>query len=566
MTTSDTRQPVSIVTAQALVQALVDAGVEYVVHCPGSRCAPFAYCLDAAERAGLLTVDVHIDERGAAFAALGAAASTGIPTAVITTSGTAVANLHPALLEAAHARIPLLAITADRPEHLVGAGANQTTFQTGIFGPLIPTVTVGSGSPLQPNHARLAIRRALGFGTAAAGVTACLYGSQPGVPTGPGHLNVHFDDPLFPRHGVTFTEKHQDSLIASGWNHSVAQQRVQPLQDTEPQPTPYPGLDWPLHSVVVAGDKAWRDIPDLAQLCASAHIPLLAEPASGVRCDSAAITNYRQHTALADVEHVFMVGRPTLSRPITRLLERAKLTAVVGVHGIVDPTLNATRVITAEQLRSILTPTPVPAVAGGCSEAAQWLDHWLNNQPDPAADMRSQAAQLIWDDHARSGANPLVLGASGTIRAFDLAARPGPGCGLVLSNRGLAGIDGTIATAYGVARATGRATRAVLGDVTFLHDVSSLALLQPDSNEQLPLQIIVMNDGGGNIFRQLEHAEAADKRMFDRYFLTRRDVNVAAVAVGYGWEYTPIQSLDELDYLVRRPIREPGIVEVFLSD
>jgi 2-succinyl-5-enolpyruvyl-6-hydroxy-3-cyclohexene-1-carboxylate synthase len=270
--------------ARDIVAGLVEAGVREIVLAPGSRNAPLSFAAHDAERAGLLRLHVRVDERSAGFLALGLT-KTGSRAAVVTTSGTAVANLHPALLEAAHAGVPMVAVSADRPARLRGTSANQTTDQVGIFGPLIPTTDLATVGELDVD----AIWSA----------------------TGPTHLNAQFDEPLMP---------------ADRWTPTVT---VRPARQL-PEPRIYESIERGPRTVVVAGDDAG---PPARQLAEAGAWPLLAEPSSGARTGDHAIRTYRLilgEQLGEEVERVVVFGHPTLSRPITRLLSRDDVEIVAG--------------------------------------------------------------------------------------------------------------------------------------------------------------------------------------------------------------------------------------------
>ena len=255
-----------------LVEDLLDAGVREAVIAPGSRSGPLAIALAAADRAGALRLHVRVDERTAGFLALGLAKASRSWVPVVTTSGTASANLHPALLEARHARVRLLAVTADRPARLRGTGANQTTDQIRLF----PGIEFG-GDP--------------------AAVDELLLDAD-----GPAHLNLELDEPL---------------VEAGEWAPAV-----RPTQPREGPRVPMDGPELAMlpHAVVVAGDDAG---PRARVFAEQAGLPLLAEPSSGARNGDNALTAYRlllEHSPLAaQIDQVVVFGHPTLSRPVTAL-------------------------------------------------------------------------------------------------------------------------------------------------------------------------------------------------------------------------------------------------------
>ena len=323
-------------TAQEILAALVAHGVRDVVLAPGSRSAPLAYAARAAEEAGWLRLHVRVDERVAGFVALGLGLA-GRPAAAVTTSGTAVANLHPAVLEAAHARVPLFVLSADRPHEIRGTGANQTTDQVGIFaGAPVFAAEIPAGAP---GGAKL--------GQVIARAVAAATGAR-GGPAGPAHLNVAFREPLVP---------------AAPWAPGPAPARATLVTPHgRPAPVRLPAGE---RTVVVAGDDGREAADDLgisagaraldraddawrtggrhaptrsaaARLARAGGWPLLAEPSSGARTDGAAVPAYRLLLDLpglgAEIRRVVVLGHPTLSRPVSQLLAREDVEVVV-----VDP-------------------------------------------------------------------------------------------------------------------------------------------------------------------------------------------------------------------------------------
>jgi 2-succinyl-5-enolpyruvyl-6-hydroxy-3-cyclohexene-1-carboxylate synthase len=482
-----------------VLDELAALGLTDVVVCPGSRSAPLAYAALALEQAGRIRLHTRIDERSACFLALGIAKASGVPVAIITTSGTAAANLAPALLEARHSYVPVIALTADRPSTLVGTGANQTTDQVGLLGSVPRLVARLSSADDNTDAWRAAIRRAF---TASTGRLTRL--------AGPVQVNIELTPPLSGDLGE----------IPTGVSFSV-----------EPPANPRPTrIDPGRRAVIVAGDMPPHAGRLVAQEAERAHVPLLAEPSSNARRGEAAVSTYRYLLpGLAHmVERVIVVGHPTLSRPVASLLARKDIEIiVVGDHGEwVDPGWVVSRVVSSVSL-SPGDPT--------------WLALW--KQAD--RDLRTRADQTIapwesvaWAVWASLGEqDPLVVGASSAIRDLDIApisANPP----VVYANRGLAGIDGTISTTLGVGIATRRRVTALLGDLTALHDVGGLAI--PVLEERPDATLIVMDDQGGSIFSTLEYGRASEGDQeasdgFERVFAVRMGVDCAGVAEAMGW-------------------------------
>lgn len=579
----------SVASARVLVQALAALGVRDVVLAPGSRSAPLAYAVADAARpdderpagAPALRLHVRVDERDAGFLALGLAKASAHagdrapgparPVAVVTTSGTAVANLHPAVLEAHHSGLPLVLLTADRPHELHGTGANQTMEQAGLFGGavrLAVDVPAPAGRPGEDRDLRRVVARALAAAT----------GARTGDP-GPVHLNLAFRDPLVPG------DEPWPAPGEEGLTHVVGRAQPAepgPLTAAVPLVVADP-LDVPVRpsrrargavpTVVVAGDGAG---PGAARLAEANGWPLLAEPSSGARQGPAAIAAYR--LLLADerlggrVGRVVVLGRPTLSRPVQTLLARPDVDVlVVAPRGTDWPDA-------ARNASQVVLEVPPRMRQGRVGAPAGWLDAWRTadaaaaevlagvlDTPEDARRSRSGPRVSGWAlarAVARASApdDVLVVGSSNPVRDLDLVARwdLAP---LVLANRGLAGIDGTIATATGVALALPRRrVRAYVGDLTFLHDVGGL--LRGPAEAPVDLQVVVANDDGGSVFSTLEHGEPDRADVFERVFATPHGVDVAAICAGYGVRHTRVVDVDGLLPALAAPGTGVGVVEV----
>jgi 2-succinyl-5-enolpyruvyl-6-hydroxy-3-cyclohexene-1-carboxylate synthase len=513
----------SVQLARDVVSALVEAGIREVVVAPGSRNAPLSFAAYDVAAAGLVRLHTRIDERSAGFLALGLI-KVGSPAAVICTSGTAVANLHPAMLEAAHAGVRLIAVTADRPARLRGTSANQTTDQVAIFGPLVTYVDVG------PDGAAVA-RTALGLGD------------------GPLHLNVQLDEPLVPA----------DRWVPAPDSSAIGQERQSESAYTRRLvPNAIPRGP---RTVVVAGDDAG---PPARMLAEAARWPLLAEPTSGSRTGDAAIRTYRLLLGgpLADeVERVVVFGHPTLSRPVTRLLQRD------------DVEVQAAPARGAWAERPFEVSAYIEARAGvQAPDESDWFDRWK------AEDARVSAAldRLLADEegvtpHEVAGAvaralpagGLLVVGASNPVRDLDLMV-PRYDVGTrrkTIANRGLSGIDGTVSTAVGAAlgRDSTR-TFALMGDVTFLHD--SNGLVHDVHDPEPDLTIGVVNDDGGSIFATLEQGAPEHADRFDRLFGTPHGVDLASLCAATRTPHWAVGSLPELEQALASPNGGIEVVEV----
>ena len=504
----------STALARVLVDELVRNGVREAVLSPGSRSAPLAFALHAADRAGRLRLHVRIDERSAAFLALGLAKASGVPVPVVTTSGTATANLHPAVLEASHAGVPLVALTADRPPELRGAGANQTVDQVGLYGGAVRFFAeVGAPEERAGQNAywRALTCRALACATGALGTSA-----------GPVHLNLGLREPLTPNDG-DWVEPLDGRDGGAAWTEFVPA-RPAPVAD-----------DLPPRTVVVIGDCT-ADLASAAVRLASARgFPVVAEPSSSAIgipvAELLLASGWLERNA---PDRVLVVGRPTLSRVVARLVGTAPADVVATAGEWADPARRAARVLAS-----------VPAPDGPVD--ATWLESWRT-----AGDLARKAVDEVLGDELSEPAvaeevvaaadELLVVGSSKPVRDLFLA---GGREGLrVLANRGAAGIDGMVSTAVGAALAHGARTLALLGDLTFLHDANGL-VLGPD--EPRPdLTIVVVNNDGGAIFGLLEQGADEHAEAFERVFGTPHGVDLEALCAATGTPYVRATTRREL--------------------
>lgn len=589
--------------AEDLVLLLVKQGFTDWFYCPGSRDAPLGYALHQLAN-HCLNLHVRIDERDAAFMALGAARA-GHPAVLVMTSGTAVGNALPAVMEAAHAGLALLVLSADRPVALRGTGANQTTWQPGIFGDF-----VRFAADIQPGVTPAELQD-----TVSAAAAACQGESASPHPAtsekhfplpGPVHINASFIEPLAPPETI-------EAFTARTARTSRANTSEEPFDPRQA----------PRGTLLIAGDLSDATYADLCEAIENAGIPVLAEPQTAWRCHPHAVRAYAKAvgtTLSAVVEHnlerVIIAGRPTLTRPITRLISRRDIPVeTVGAPGttvnlagnIVRHWADASTL--ARELAKAAQPSQGSASHRPAAEAPEsWLEMWRAAGEKAAAALTQDwgfhsAAQVIWDSTMYSPEPvDLYLGASLTIRVFDAVARnsapnsiqalpradvlmpralrenpaqpdsstPAQAVNLqvstcdahrVFTNRGLAGIDGNIASAWGAALARRQPMRLVFGDVSFFHDLG--ALCHGRAEEVPNLQVIVINNGGGRIFGGLEHG-AAPADTFTRMFLTPQVGDVCGLARAAGWQAERVDSLAGLASALAQPVRGLSLLEIVL--
>ena len=598
---TENRSTPAMLPAVSVLDSLIRAGMRHVVVSPGSRSAPLAYAIAAAAEAGALIAHVRVDERSAAFTALGIAKASGQPVGLVCTSGTALGEYVPAVMEAYHTGVPLAVLSADRPEHLRGSGVNQTTRQASFFHPFVRAEADLTSYPEQvegeQTQAFAACLNAL------TGRSAEHWRKHSTEPIGPVHLNICFDTPLtpsgrfaqmLPQWALSLLEDYDPqaegrarAARAESPGLSSAEQRW--LLDSLESQADLAELTPTHRTVVVAADGAGEFAAEFARVL---NLPLFAEPSSEARHGVTSIPHYPQLLAdgsfapAAQIEHVVLFGHPTLSRPITALLEREDIQCAFyaprraswyepGVRSFVE-------LSTPHELAEFACASSV--AANEQVDELSWLEQWVTparklqeeclraiaayEHPDAKSSVdytnyRNRTAgrsyaRRVWQD-AVTQRRLMVLGSSNLVRDLDAAApalgEPAPT--RVFANRGLAGIDGTIATAIGVSLSGyypagmdensrpvigGAALPVTLlcGDLTFQHDVSSLNL---PNTELLPeLRVEVFDDAGGGIFTTLEHGDIARQKQFtaavDRFFTVAAAPNtdLARMAAGFGTE------------------------------
>ncbi|WP_353816004.1 2-succinyl-5-enolpyruvyl-6-hydroxy-3-cyclohexene-1-carboxylic-acid synthase [Agromyces sp. SYSU T00266] len=612
--------------ALALLSNLVRAGVTDVVVAPGSRSQALALAAAELERVGGIRLHVRIDERGAGFLALGLAVETGRPAVVVTTSGTAVANLHPAVLEAHHAGVPLIVATADRPAELRGIRSNQTTIQPGIFAGAVrlerdvapPDGRAGEADAAAA-LAREAVRATLGLDADGG------FAARPGP--GPVHLNLQYREPLSSALALDAAPVVRAEVAASVASVTAAARAEARVRRLEHGP----------RTIVIAGAGAG---PEAEELARAGGWPLIAEVTSGARFGPNLVVAYREllrEPGFGDeVERAIVFGHPTLSREVPALVQREGVeTIVVAPWGIewFDPGhavdrferavavdqhepsaeerawtgrwVRASRILLDRRDEDASGPGGAGGAGGGGLRSGVDETGHVSDYAAQRAYLKDQLArirrpvdrrmlvEMLWA--ATWPHDRLVFGASRLIRDAD---RNVPGRRIpVHANRGLAGIDGTVATAIGIAIASQSAapgasadvaaggsgsqadasgapdapvtptatgtTRVLIGDLTLLHDVGSLLVGAGEARPRV--LVIVGNDGGGTIFDALEVAASAPPEAFDRVQYTPQSVDLSSLATAYGWEYRRAATRGELDEALGTAVAGPTLLEVPLA-
>ncbi|WP_304271337.1 2-succinyl-5-enolpyruvyl-6-hydroxy-3-cyclohexene-1-carboxylic-acid synthase [Pseudoglutamicibacter cumminsii] len=545
----------AVESARLIVQGCVSAGMQHVVVAPGSRSAPLAYALAEAERDSVLSVHARLDEREAGFLALGLAMASDAPVAVVTTSGSAVANLFPALMEAAHAGVKLVLLTADRPERLHETGASQTTQQAGIFG----------------QHTRASVHVPAGedpTGLVAEALVAGLGNKQ--YAPGPVHINCAFEDPLYPSSDAMITGEERPADVSARRHPELSDVELlemDALAATIPVPralsreTLRAAAGEGDHqrrthnqrrTVVIAGHDAGEEAAHFAH---ALDLPLLAEPSSNARQGENALTAYQfTLSAFADqIEAVVLFGRPTLSRPINALLAREEIPSAIYAPGPL-----AWCDLSKRREAPVRSFAEAAEFAGVGPEG--WVEAWREADDRVVAAVNMVVAEREQVTGRLTGPSlaadvwaglygPAVIGSSRPVRDMDIAATPRRGRGpRVYANRGLAGIDGTISTAAGIALAERRRTLAFMGDVTLLYGAPGM--LVPSLEAVPQLDVVVADDGGGTIFSTLEHGSVAARGGYreavDRFFRVPHGLDVVELARAYGWDAQRVSSHEQV--------------------
>ena len=499
---------VNALWAALLVEELVRQGVGLFVVAPGSRSAPLAVAVAKAASEGRTDWLVHADERAAAFVALGWAKATGRPAAVVTTSGTAVANLLPATVEADAAGVPLLLLTADRPPELRETGANQTIRQPGIFGSFVRW-----SFDVPPPDA--AIDAAFVLTTAAQAAARSI------APAGPVHLNLAFREPLGAEPDGT------DAAVLTAhlgrWTESCLPYTRGWGGDLEAGPARVlaHAMSRVTNGVVILGSDE-RLSASAAEMARRLGWPLLLDVSAADRLDapdgavpfhdlvltSASFAETHRPDAV-----VLLGGRP-VSKRLASYVDNARPNLYIVVrpgperydpgHGVTD------RFLTDSARFSQMVLGALPTAPAGPSA---WVQVWQRaSEAAEYAAMDAVGHDLSEPFIARAAARlapALVVAASMPVRDVDTFAAADGGAARVFANRGASGIDGTVATAHGVARGLGEPAVLLIGDLALLHDQTSLMLLRDGPHAGPPVVVVVVNNDGGGIFHFLPVARGA---------------------------------------------------------
>jgi 2-succinyl-5-enolpyruvyl-6-hydroxy-3-cyclohexene-1-carboxylate synthase len=536
--------------ASAFAEELARGGLRRAVVSPGSRSTPLAVAL---WRDPGIEVTVILDERSAGFFALGAAQATGEPVALLCTSGTALANYHPAVAEADESALPLIVLSADRPPELRGIGAGQVIDQIKTFGASVRWFCeVGTHDADDSGllHLRSVAARAL-------------IRARGEIRPGPVHLNLPWREPLAPlpvEGAVTAT----DPLALHGRDGgrpltAVTRVDLEPTQFVLDEVAGHIGDA--IAGVIIAGRQTDPELREpLAHLARASGFPILAEPTSQLRLGphdrSNVVTTYDtllrdEHWALGVVpELVLRFGELPTSKPLRQWLAASGADQIVvdPTGGWNEPTGRAAAIIRAdptecasgwaarlEGLKGEERPAPLVWLAAEAAALEAIKSEVRKEITEPALHLALGRAHRDGD---------LVYTASSMpIRDQETFLGPGEADVLFLCNRGANGIDGLISSGIGAAHASGRPTTIVTGELGFLHDIGSLAALRDVAT---PVRIVVIDNGGGGIFHFLPQHSALDAAEFEALFGTPRAVSVERAAALFELPYRRLESLADL--------------------
>ena len=549
-----------------IVEELVRNGVECFCLASGSRCAPLTVAVARHPRARGVR---HVDERGLAYFALGYAKATGTPAAIVTTSGTAVANLMPAVCEAHEDRIPMLILTADRPPELRCTQANQTMVQPNIFGERVRWM-FDVPCPTSEMDGEFVLTT----------VDQALYRCRRS-PSGPVHLNLMFREPLSPSGGVEPWSKAPGPI--ERWQSSDTPFTVYPRTCTVPQEDTVPEVVESLqaveHGVLVVGElRTTLEKEAVKSIAESLNWPVFNDVTSGLRLggmsDEVHIPHYE--AILLDpefsmrVEGVLQLGGRIVSKRL--LLALASSNAPIWIQVADHPERHDPLHRVSMRIESSLTEfAKIVANMTRQKSNGNWLQEWhVRNQSveklyttfvgtsgeitEPA--VARLLSTLLPVDHG------LCLASSMPVRDVNEFAVSEGMAVEVCSNRGVSGIDGTLSTAVGFATGTSMPITLLLGDLSFLHDLNALDLVR---RSEVPITVVVINNDGGGIFHFLPISEQKD--IFEPWFGTPHGLHFDEVAAMYGMEYDRPTSMESFRESYGRLVRtgRSSIIEVITN-
>ena len=519
------KQPASALTAELIVQQLIDNGVNFVALSPGSRNGPISLALVQAEKEGLIKVEVRIDERSAAYLALGACISSGKPSAVLTTSGTAVANLFPAIVEAKYSGIPLIVLSADRPASVQGTGANQVIVQREIFGSYVSrSIEIASESlNIETTSAKEAIKDRIN--------SVISIATKNRLPV---HLNITLGEPLVPTQKFKFLKPKNDNIQSPNFSENILTEFLNKK------------------GIIVAGGTNLEYSNYAKELSHALDWPVIVEPphvgvGENMVSNSSVMLNKKANELNPEV--VLTIGRVGLSRQVSELIKKSPTVVSCAVPNVITNSV-------AKQKITGLFRIPVK----------QKNENWIKLWKDSGFLIFEKIQKLIKDNKKISNLHVvdyliqnlpknshIHLSSSFAARDFDLLISPyyqspfSNGEVSVSMNRGVNGIDGVVSTAIGTSLVNDKPTFAFLGDIAAIHDLNSFII--PKLEKTPNITFIITDNNGGGIFNTLEQSGVED---FERVYGTPTDVNLSKLLNNLNIESKELKSVEELkDYMTK---------------
>jgi 2-succinyl-5-enolpyruvyl-6-hydroxy-3-cyclohexene-1-carboxylate synthase len=514
----------STALARSIVQSCLDSGAQQVVIAPGSRNAPLSWAFAQAEKAGLIKIQVRIDERDAGFLALGIAKATKKPVPVVVTSGSAVANLMPAVVEAFHSAVPVIVLSADRPASARGKSAPQTINQFGMFGTFVKSqLDVAAGN------------------TAALDISKVIESTISGRP-GPVQVNVQFELPLMP--DVNEMEWQPKSPSLTSISKTDCAQKEFEVSG---------------HGIFIVGDNADPEVvQEINQISQELGWPIIWEPTANAHMLPIAISHgvvLLQADVAPKVDVVVTLGTVGLSRAILGLLK--SVPTHLAIHSatagsdLPDPVSSANEILDCvPKLKTSVDP--------------EWLSQWQTLDKKATTSITAvlapdtlsgpSAAQVVWNQAGEG--DQLFVAASWPVRHLEAYASKRKGL-QVFGNRGANGIDGLISTATGVAIGTKKRTVLLMGDIAFLHDLGGLNL--GEGQEQPNLTIVVLDNNGSGIFSQLEQGADEYNEHYEKVFGTPHGKDLWVIAESLGIPAKQVTTKTELKFALESFGKMPGI-------
>lgn len=520
------KQPASALTAELIVQQLIDNEVNFVALSPGSRNGPISLALVQAEKEGLIQVGVRIDERSAAFLALGAAIASGKPSAVLTTSGTAVANLFPAIVEAKYSGIPLIVLTADRPASFQGTGANQVIAQREIFGNYVSrSIEIASESfNIETNSAREANKDRIN--------SVISIATKNRVPV---HLNITLGEPLVPTQKFNFAKSKNNNLDTPNFSENILTEYLNKK------------------GIIVAGGTNLEYTNYAKELSDALDWPVIVEPphicvGENMVSNSSVLLSLKKDELNPEV--ILTIGRVGLARQVSELIKNSSTIVSCAVPNVITNSV-------AKQKISGLFRVPTK----------QKNENWIKLWKDSGLTIFEKIQKVLKEYTKTSNlhvVNELIqhlpkdshihLSSSFAARDFDLLTSPhyqsafSKGEVSVSMNRGVNGIDGVVSTAIGASLVNNKPTFAFLGDIAALHDLNSFII--PTLEKVPDITFIITDNNGGGIFNTLEQAGVED---FERVYGTPTDVNLSQLLNNLNIESIEIKNIDEIKNYLKKP-------------